>query len=321
LTGGDDFDELLRRWSESDDRSRRRRSSPPPRPRRRRRVGVVAVAVVLVVVGAFAATRLGLGGDPDSGSAENISRAGPPGESRGRAVVESPAIPSVAAFRRAWRFARRRGGQVSVAVVDTRGRLRGRDAGRRYASASVVKALLLAAELRRLRRERLPLDGNTSEVLRAMITRSDNRSADAIYSRVGDAGLFDVAKAAGLRRFTVAGHWGNAQVTAADLARLFSRLRRLVPRRHRAAALELLASITEEQRWGIPRAAGHGWRVHFKGGWRKTGRGELVHQAAWMHRGRRRLAIAILTDAQPSRTYGIHTVRGVADRLLATASR
>jgi hypothetical protein len=59
--------------------------------------------------------------------------------------------------------------------------------------------------------------------------------------------------------------------------------------------------------------------VHFKGGWRETARGELVHQGAWLRGGGRRLAIAILTDAQPSRVYGIHTVRGIADRLLASS--
>ena len=205
---------------------------------------------------------------------------------------------------------------MSVAVVDTRGRLRGRDAGRRYVSASVVKALLLVSELRRLERDALALDPATHALLTAMIVHSDNDSADAVYMRVGDPGLLAVAKDAGMRRFSVDGHWANAQVTAADLARFFSRVRELLPRRHRRAGLRLLASIEREQSWGVPRAAGDRWRVHFKGGWRETGRGELVHQAAWLRGGGRKLAIAILTDAQPSRPYGIHTVRGIADRLL-----
>ena len=234
----------------------------------------------------------------------------------GIAARSPAAVPSVASMRAAWRFARRRGGQVSLAVVDTRGRLRGRDAGRRYVSASVVKAMLLVAELRRLRRDGLPLDGTTSDLLGGMIVTSDNDSADAVYARLGDAGLLEVAKLARMRSFTVAGHWANAQVTAADLARLFSRMRGLLPRRHRRFALDLLASVVREQRWGLPRAAGSRWRTHFKGGWRETGSGQLVHQAAWLHRGDRELAIAVLTDAQPSRLYGIHTVRGIADRLL-----
>jgi beta-lactamase class A len=272
---------------------------------------------LVVAGGALAATRPDLGVELGSGEDGTVANAGPPG-SRARSMSRPAAVPSVTAVRRAWRFARRRGGRVSLAVLDTRGRLRGRDAGRRYVSASVVKAMLLAAELRRLRRDGLQLDGTTTDLLTGMIVASDNRSADKIYERVGDAGLRDVARRAGMRRFTIAGYWANAQVTAADLARFFSRVRELVPRRHRRTALRLLASITGEQRWGIPRAARGGWKVHFKGGWRKTGSGELVHQAAWMHDGSRELAIAILTDAQPSRIYGIHTVRGVADRLLAT---
>jgi hypothetical protein len=149
-----------------------------------------------------------------------------------------------------------------------------------------------------------------------MVTRSDNDAADSIYGRVGDSGLVAVARKARMRRFTIAGYWANAQVTASDLARFFSRLRNLLPRRHRRTGLGLLASVVRDQRWGLPRAAHGSWRVYFKGGWRATGRGELVHQGAWLTDGDRDLAIAVLTDAQPSRLYGIHTVRGIANRLL-----
>jgi hypothetical protein len=80
--------------------------------------------------------------------------------------------------------------------------------------------------------------------------------------------------------------------------------------------LGLLESVVSGQRWGLPRAARGSWRVYFKGGWRTTDSGELVHQAAWLTDGDRDLAIAVLTDAQPSRLYAIHTVRGIANRLL-----
>jgi hypothetical protein len=227
-----------------------------------------------------------------------------------------PVTPTVSAMRRAWRFARRRGGQVSLAVVDSSGRVRSRDGGRLYVSASVVKAMLLVAELRRLHEQGLPLDPVTEELLEAMITFSDNDAADAIYGRVGDPGLLAVAGSVRMRHFTVAGYWGNVQVTAADLARFFSRVRVVLPRPYRRVGLGLLASIVPEQRWGLPRAARGRWTVYFKGGWRATDRGELVHQAAWLKDGHSQLAVAVLTDAQPSRLYAIHTVRGIADRLL-----
>lgn len=273
---------------------------------------------VALAVGALGVTSSELGDDVTPRPDKAIATASPRGQVHVKGVVASsrPRMPTASAMRKAWRFARRRGGQVSLAVVDTEGRLRGRDGGRRYVAASVVKAMLLVAELRRLRRERLPLDSATEELLGAMITRSDNDAADSIYVRVGDPGLVALARSAHMRRFTIAGYWANAQVTAADLARFFSRLHELLPRRHRRSGLRMLASVVSYQRWGVPRAARGSWRVYFKGGWRATARGELVHQAAWMKDADSDLAVAILTDAQPSRLHGIHTVRGIANRLL-----
>lgn len=266
---------------------------------------------------------------PEAGESTPRPAVAPPAAATPAAPIARPArrparprvVPSVAGMRKAWRYAGARGGLVSIAVVDTRGRLRGRRAGRPYVSASIVKALLLVAELRRLERAGAPLDAATEGLLRAMITFSDNDAADAIYARTGDAGLLGVARSARMRRFETGGHWAAAQVTAADMARFFRRLRRLTAGPHRRTALRLLASVVEEQRWGVPRAAGRRWTARFKGGWRTTPRGELVHQAAWLHRGRRDLAIAILTDGQPSRGHAIRTIHGIAERLLAPRGR
>jgi hypothetical protein len=302
-----DDEQLLRRWRDSDQRSRARRTS-----RRRGRTGLV-VATLVAIAGVLAVA-VSQRRDEDL-----VLPAAPPhAEAQVKGVrARSPApVLAIGAIRRAWRFAQSRGGPVSFAVVDTEGHLRGRRLARPYVSASVVKAMLLVAELRRLASQGTPLDSTTAGALEAMITVSDNDAADAIYWRVGDPGLLAVARLAGMRRFTVAGHWTTAMVTAADLARLFARLRRLLPPRHRAMALRLLRSVTAEQRWGIPRAADGRWTVHFKGGWRATELGELVHQAAWLSAGGSGLAVAVLTDGQRSRLYAIHTIRGVADRLL-----
>jgi hypothetical protein len=286
-------------------------------PRRRGPVRSV-VASLALALGALGVASAELRDDAIPARDQAVAPARPGGAPEPRRVRPRPppAMPSVSAMREAWRFARRRGGQVSFAVVDTKGVTRTRDGGRLYVSASVVKAMLLVAELRRLREQGLPVDPVTHELLEAMVTYSDNDAADSIYARVGDPGLVAVAEAAGMRRFTVAGYWGNAQVTAADLAHLFSRLPRLLPRPYRQTGLGLLASVIPEQRWGLPRAARGSWTVYFKGGWRATERGELVHQAARLKDGRRELAIAVLTDAQPSQLYAIHTVRGIANRLL-----
>jgi Beta-lactamase enzyme family len=235
-------------------------------------------------------------------------------------------VPTTEAFSAARSFAREREGLVSFAAVDSRGRMHGLEADRRFVSASVVKAMLLAAELERLRAEDAPLDDTTRSLLTAMITYSDNAAADSIYYRVGDPGLFAVAKRAGMRDFTVSGYWANAQISARDMAAFMERLDRILVGPYADVGAGLLAAIVPEQSWGIPEATPEGWRARFKGGWRTTELGALVHQVARLEPATPsagpggvpdELALAVLTDGQPSQDYGIETVRGIAERLLA----
>jgi beta-lactamase class A len=225
-------------------------------------------------------------------------------------------VPSAESLDDAWDYAQARGGLVSIAVVNSEGKLRGREAGRHYAGASTVKVMLLAAELRRLKQAGEGIDSETDSLLTAMITASDNEAADAIYSRVGDAGMYAVAKRAGMDGFTVAGHWGNATLTASDLAKLFASLDRVLVRRFREYGKGLLGSIIPSERWGIADAAGDRWAIRFKGGWLPDH--ALVHQGAELRErdGNRELSIAVMTDDQPSFEYAVQTVQGVAERLL-----
>jgi beta-lactamase class A len=210
---------------------------------------------------------------------------------------------------------------VSFAVIDSRGRLLGHRANERFYSASVVKAMLLIARLRQLERSGQSLDPGTRAQLEAMIVRSANEAADAVHGSVGDAGLHELARRVGMTQFSGRGYWANATVSASDQARLFARLNRVTPRTHRRLARSLLASVVPEQRWGLPRAAGRRWRVRFKGGWRPSASGRLVHQAARLERGRTAIAIAVLTDGNPSHAYGVETVRGIGARLLDSDRR
>jgi beta-lactamase class A len=230
--------------------------------------------------------------------------------------------PPPDAVRRAQRFAATRG-SVSFAVIDRSLGLRGYDYDRQFSSASVSKVLLLAAELRQLVREGRPLDAETRAVLEPMITYSDNGAANAIYARVGDEGLEEVAERAGMGSFEpVAGYWGGDQITAADIARFFYRLEANLPRPHRRYGMRLLERITSVERWGIPQAVGHGWTVWFKGGWRPPGEeensGPVTHQAALLeHRRGERVALAVLTNEPPGGS-SFATIEGIAERLLAS---
>lgn len=169
-------------------------------------------------------------------------------------------------MREARELARASGGRVAFAVLDADGGARGYEQDEKFSSASASKALLLAAELRALHGAGEGIDAETRGLLEPMITYSDNDAAGSIYARVGDEGLERVAAAAGMQSFgIVPGYWGGAQITAADLARFYYRLPRVVPRPERAYAKRLLAAVTDSQRWGIPAAAGRNWRVYFKG--------------------------------------------------------
>jgi D-alanyl-D-alanine dipeptidase len=225
-------------------------------------------------------------------------------------------FPSRARVRAVQRFLAARGGVNSWALVDSWGRLRGFAPHRVYVSASVVKAMLLVADLRRIG-NRAP-DAGQRASLGPMITVSSNDAADSVYYRVGDAALYDVARRAGMKRFWVGGYWGNARFSAEDQALLFSRIDRLVPKASRGYARGLLSSIASYQRWGFSRfARTAGFKTFFKGGWRSTGAGSLVHEAALFERGETRLSMAVLTDGNPSHEHGTETLRGVAQRVFA----
>ena len=193
--------------------------------------------------------------------------------------------------------------------------MRGRGETTQFQSASVVKSMLLAAELRRLDDEGLPLDSATESLLTSMITISDNDAATAIYGRVGDEGLNAVAQRTGMKDFEVAISWGYAKITAGDMARLFAQLDRIASRPLR------------EVRQG-PARLGHA-RAELGDPGRREGLERPLQGRLDRHRlraarqpggraaaRRAELAIAILTDGQPSMAYGIETVEGITARLL-----
>lgn len=159
------------------------------------------------------------------------------------------------------------------------------------------------------------LTGSEKALLKPMIQRSDNQSANAVYERVGEGALYELARDAGMGHFTTQPVWGLSEITAAEQARFFSRLERYIPERHERYALRLLTQIVPSQRWGIPPVAPSGWKLHFKGGW--SGRPNWrINQVMLLRQPPRRFAVAILTRDQPSKSYGERTIEGVARRLL-----
>lgn len=236
--------------------------------------------------------------------------------------------PAQAAPPRGWKpdmraareYASARAGDVSFAVRTERRAWSWRGTTT-YRSASVVKAMLLVAYLRRSDVRGRALRAEERALLDPMIRRSDNRAADAIHARVGLPALSALAGRVGMRQFVPHPVWGGSTVTADDQARLFLRIDRLVPRRHRAYAMGLLRGIVPGQRWGIAAAVPRGWTIAFKGGWGRGVTRQVDHQAALLTNADLRVSVAVLTADNPGDGYGAATLEGVARRLLRGLAR
>ena len=147
---------------------------------------------------------------------------------------------------------------TALAVVDSRGRLRGYGYDVQYSSASVVKAMLLVQYLR----THAGIPACERFLLARMIVGSDNAATDRVFAQGGTGGLAALERAAGMKRFTASAVWALSGVTAAAQARFLLRVDRLVPPRHRALLDLLLSERGRYRGWGIPQVAlERGWRV------------------------------------------------------------
>lgn len=234
----------------------------------------------------------------------------PAGAAKPVASNEAGQLVSRSQIVAARKYARSRGHGVSFAVIDSPGgRPRGLHRNVQYPSASVSKAMLMVAVLRRAAGR--PVSASEHKLLKPMITESDNDAAATVYRRVGAGAMNSVARAARMQRFGEAGYWASARVTPADQARFFYRIDSLVPAEHRAYARALLSSVIPYQRWGIARVAKQrGYKIFFKGGWRPG----LNHQIALLEKNGQRFALAVMTNQ--SGLKGRQTEEGIANKIL-----
>jgi len=227
-------------------------------------------------------------------------------------------FPGPAAVARAERRLAARQGRTAFAVIDTEGRLAGVHVHSTFITASVVKAMLLVAYLRRL--DAIGphhVDSVSNSILYPMINVSDNTAASECWSIVGNSGLYSVAAAAGMNEFSVTTDWGSAMISPADQARFFFEMDSLIPPEFVGYARRLLSTIAGYESWGIPAIARPlGYTVFFKGGWRPTPDIYLVNQIARLEGHGRAFSIAVMTDGDPDMGYGIDTIQGVATALL-----
>ncbi len=235
------------------------------------------------------------------------------GEGSGTPVA---AYPSAAAISAAERFLDGRAGRTSLAVVDSRGRLSGVRVNEHFQSASVVKVMMLIAYLQMLDAHHRSLRASDNALLHPMIHISDNSAASAVLAIVGGAALARVARESAMRDYAPGvGWWAFTQTSAADQARLFFALPRLVPRQFYAYARGLMSGIEPSQSWGIPPVARPRWQIFFKTGALPSE--GLFHEAARLERPGVTFTVAVFTTGDPSMGYGEETIAGVGANLLA----
>lgn len=228
-------------------------------------------------------------------------------------------VPAASSIARAAAYLRSRDTDAALAVVDTHGRLHGYNLGRRFVSASVVKAMLLVAYLR----DHETVTTEMRRTLTLMITESDNDAAYRVYAAVGARGLRRLARLSGMARFTPGDDVLYSSITAADQARFFYRMDAYLPSGRRAFARRLLSHISARQTWGVAEVARPRWTVFFKSGWFGAAADPytLVNQVARLERGRLTWSLAVLSDDNPASPYAFVTLRGVARRLLSVPAR
>lgn len=260
---------------------------------------VLCSALVLTLFGSAEAHAATTGGALCSG-----------GSSAAEAGRLSRALSAALASRR---------GTISVAFLDLSSGVACDVRGtRHFDSASVVKTAILATLLFETQNRHASLSASDRALSKAMITRSDNNAASALWRRIGGApGMSRFLSAAGMAQTVprADGTWGLTQITALDQIRLLQLLATdngvLAPA-SRAYELDLMTRVVAGQRWGAPTGALSGELVAVKNGWLpRAGRGWCVHTTG-VGLGRRSYLMAVLSDGNPSMSYGVTTVSRVA---------
>jgi Beta-lactamase enzyme family len=275
----------------------------------------------LVLAAAIAALVASLGGSTPAGAgAKGLAQHTAKPRARAQQATVPP-YPSRAAIAAAVRYLDGRAGRTSLAVLDSSGKLSGTRLREHFQSASVVKVMFLTAFLQRLAADHVGLSALDRSLLYPMIHESNNDDASAVLERVGLAAVARVAREAGMQDYAPGvGWWAYTQTSAADQARFFVAIERLIPRQFWPYARGLMNSIEAEQSWGIPEVARPRWQVFFKTGALPSE--GLFNETARLERPGVTFTVSIFSTGDPSQAYGEETMRGVGAALLAgTAPR
>ena len=187
-----------------------------------------------------------------------------------------------------------------------------------FDSASVVKVTILGALLRKAEDQHRYLTSNEAALATAMITRSDNNAASALWAELGRSYLQHFLNLALMRQTALGpgGYWGLTQITAHNevlLLRLLLHPNSVLDTASRNYALNLMAHVIPSQRWGVPAGAPASLTVHVKNGWLpRATHGWRIHSIGCFTGRGGGYSIAVLTQDNASMAYGVATVEAIA---------
>jgi beta-lactamase class A len=203
-------------------------------------------------------------------------------------------------------------GRVGAAVVDTRrGVVFRQNAAEPHVLASVAKVYILIAYLDLLGQEQREPTPQELEQMEFMIEWSDNPSASDLWDVIGRSeGLDDFLQRKGLPRVEAPAeeaYWGDMRASALDVANVLARLYNgsILDETNTALALDLLASVIEDQTWGVGTARAAGEELYLKNGWYPEEEGWVVNSVGIATSAQGDYVVALLADSQPSFETGV----------------
>jgi beta-lactamase class A len=188
-----------------------------------------------------------------------------------------------------------------------------------FDSASVVKVTILGALLRQAQDQRRHLTRTEEARAWAMITRSDNGAASALWAELGPGYLQRFLNLARMTHTVLGpdGLWGLTRITAADetlLLRLLLAKNPVLEMSSRNYALSLMAHVIASQRWGVPAGAPASLTAHVKNGWLPLAtHGWRIHSIGCFTGHGGGYSIVVLTQDNPTMAYGIDTIEAITE--------
>lgn len=212
---------------------------------------------------------------------------------------------------------------LSAAVLDTKSGTTAVSGHRGYDTASIVKVEILATLLIQAQDAGRRLTAQQKTDATAMIERSDNDSATALWNAIGGAdGLDAVGTRLGLTgtRGGESGQWGLTQTTAQDQLTLLKAVfgsDSQLSAASRGYLGGLMSRVRADQQWGVS-AAGNSWAL--KNGWLPRSATALwdINSIGRVTAGGRTYLIAVLSDGHTTRESGIAKVEEAARAAVTT---